>query len=818
MYALYLKGFFRRMSRNKGYFFINIIGLTIALSASMLILVWIQYEKSFDRANPDAANIYRVYSHINMNGNNFTSSMAPPPLADVLAKQFPEVIESTRVWSYNNLTVTNDEGNRTDKAFNEKKVYQADSTFFRVFPFKMIKGNPTTALAQPLTVVISKQAAIKYFSEKEYNSNKILGKSLVLGFFGRCKVTGITEDVPPNTHFHYNVILSNASDPWYKSTVWIDNTYYTYILLRKDANPKALEAKFPSVIRTYLDPQLRTNFGTSYDELKSKNSYWEYKLQPLTDIHLHSNFERELEPNGDMSNLYILGAFGCFLIIMACINYANLATAYSMERSKEIGLRKTFGATRFKLAMLMFMESGIITLIASLLSVVVIVVFIHPFGRILGTAFPPGILSNPVTWCSFVGLLLFISMLGSAYPSLHLSSFNVTKAIKGQITEGKNTIGLKRVLVIAQFAISIGLVLSTVLVYKQLNYLREKSPGFDKENILVITDPSMRLGSKANAFIKQLKQNSAIKSASMCSDFPGSGLDNFPVAANNRRENIDHMLTNFSAGYDFLQTFGIKLLQGRDFSESMDKDTVKRVILNETAVRELQLAEPLNSIILTKYLNSLAIEQQRYEVIGVVQDFNFESLHKSIRPVAIFLNGGGSFVCVRIAPGNINKTISAIKETWNSFLPNTPFEYNFLDEKINNLYQTELSLSRLLSILTVLVIFIAGIGLIGITALMVQQRTKEIGVRKVLGAGITDIMYLLNRQYIKGIVISFIIVSPVCFLLMNQWFSQFAYRTPLSIWVYVITGFAALVTTIAITSYQSFKAAVQNPVKSLRSE
>jgi len=806
------------MLRNKTYFLINIVGLSIALSASMLILVWILYEKSFDRTNPDAPNIYRVYSHININGNNFTSSMAPPPLADVLRKQFPEIIESTRVWSYNNLTASNDEGGRTDKVFNEKQLYQADSTFFRIFNFKMLEGDLRTALALPLTVVLSKEAAIKYFSEKEYRENKILGKSLVLGFFGRCKITGITENVPANAHFHYNIILSNISDPWYKSGVWVDNTYYTYILLAKGANPTALESKFPSVIRTYLDPQLKTNFGTSYDELKRKGSYWEYKLQPLTDIHLQSDFERELEPTGDIGSLYILGAVGCFLILMACINYANLATAYSMERSKEIGLRKTFGASRWRLAMLLFTESGIITLIASLLSTIIITAFVNPFGRILGTEFPVGILYNPAIWLLFISLSLLISFLGSAYPSLYLSSFNAIKAIKGQIAEGKNTIGLKRVLVISQFAISIGLVLSTVIVYEQLSYLSGKSPGFNKENILIITDPAMRLGHNADAFIKQLRQNSAIKSASICSDYPGSGMDNFPIAVNNRRDNTDQMLTNFNAGYDFLQTFGIELLKGRDFSEAMDMDTVRRVILNETAVSKLQLAKPLNSFILTKTLNALTIEQKRYEVIGVVKDFNFESLHKPIRPIVIFLDKGGSFICVRIKPGNIDKTIEAVKDTWNAFLPNTPFEYNFLDEKINGLYRTEISLSRLLMILTMLVVFIAGIGLIGLTALMVQQRTKEIGVRKVLGASVSDIMYLLNRQYIKGVVISFIIVSPLCFFLMNLWLRHFAYHTPFSVWVYIITGIAALLATISITSFQSFKAAVQNPVKSLRTE
>jgi putative ABC transport system permease protein len=809
------------MLKSKSYFFINISGLSIAISCSILILLWVKYERSFDQFYKNKKNIYRIYPSISVNGNNFTSSMAPPPLAEVLKTQFPEVIESTRIWSYDNNTVSNEEGGRTDKVFNEKHLYQADSSFFKIFDLKTLQGDPKELLTLPFTVAITKETAIKYFSQKEYDQNIILGKSLTLTFGGKgiaYKITAITGDIPSNAHFHYNIIFSNNFDSWSKSTNWVDNTYYTYVQLKEGTNPAVLESKLPSIIRTYLDPQLRANFGTSYDELKSSGDFWEFKLLPLTDIHLHSNFDRELEPNGDSNSVTILSAVSILLILMACINYANLATAYSISRSREIGIRKTLGSTITKLRLLIFSESAILTLISWLLALILIIACIHPFGNLMGVHFPNELFESVGTWSIFVSIFFIVTILGGLYPAFYLSSFNVIKAIKGKITSGKRSILFKSTLVIGQFAISIGLAISAVLAYQQLHFLREKSPGFNKENIIVIANPSGKLYKKTAAFFNELKSQPAIISTSICSDYPGNGSHNFPIATSLPNENVDHLVTNFNVGYDFLQTFGISVADGRDFTRDLDKEGVRRVILNEAAVREMHLKNPVNTFIETKYLNTLDIQPVSYQIIGVMKDFNFQSLHHAIRPVAIFLGRNDNYVCIRIKPGNIENTVNRLKSTWKSLLPDTPFEFSFVDDKINNLYRSEISLSRLLSILTVLIIFIAAIGLFGITQLMLQQRTKEIGIRKVLGAGFSDILYQLNKQYIKWIFVSLIIAFPCSILIMNRWLQNFAYRISISVWLFIVIAVAAVLITFLITGYRSVKAALQNPVQSLKNE
>ncbi len=809
------------MLKSKSYFLINISGLSIAISCTILILLWVKYERSFDEFYKNSKNIYRVYPNISINGNNFTSSMAPPPLAEVLKSQFPEVIESTRIWTYDNNTVSNEEGGRTDKVFNEKHLYQADSSFFKIFDIKTLQGNPKKILTLPYTITITKKTAIKYFSQEEYEHNTILGKTLMLTFGGKenaYKITAITEDIPSNAHFHYNIIFSNNYDSWSQSTNWVDNTYYTYVLLRTGTNPSVLESKLPSIIRTYLDPQLRANFGTSYDELKNKGDFWEFKLLPLADIHLHSNFDREIEPNGDSNGVTILSVVSILLILMACINYANLATAHSISRSGEIGIRKILGSTITKLRWLIFSESAVLTAIAWLLALIFIMASIHPFSILMDIHFPDKIFKNPITWSIFISIFLIVSILGGLYPAFYLSSIDVIRAIKGNITSGKRSIIVKSALMIGQFTMSIGLTIGAIIVYQQLHLLREKSPGFNKENILVIANPSGKLYGKEGAFFNELKSQPAIISASICSDYPGNGSHNFPIATSRQNENVDHLVTNFTVGYDFLKTFGISLIRGRDFSTDLDKAGDRRVILNEAAVREMNLKNPVNTYIETKYLNALNIEPVSYKIIGVMKDFNFQSFHHVIRPVAIFLGGSDEYVCIRIRPGNIENTVDRLNSTWKTFSPDAPFEFNFVDDKINNLYRSEFSLSRLLIILTGLIIFIAAIGLLGITQLMLQQRTKEIGIRKVLGAGFSDILFQLNKQYIVWIFISIIIAFPLSILTMNKWLQNFAYRIRIPVRLFIVIAAVALLTTFLITGYRSIRAALQSPVKTLRNE
>ncbi|GGA81937.1 ABC transporter permease [Puia dinghuensis] len=817
----YLVTTFRNLARNKTLALIYLFGLGVSIAACMLILVWIRYQLSFDKFNNNASNIYRVYPHILMNGNNFTSSMAPPPLADLMKREIPEVKAITRIWKYNSLAVSNEENGRVVKTFNEE-VYQADSTFFDIFDYKFLQGDPHESMTKPFTIVITKSAAIKYFGEAAFNNGTIPGKALTLKFGGwgnfQCKITGITEDVPPNAHFHYNIIFSNVSDPWNRSQVWVDNTYYTYVLLQNGTDPSVIERKLLHAVTPFVDPQLRANFNTSYVNLKDKGNYWEYKLQPLTSIHLHSNFERELEPGVSFSNLYILGTAAVFLLLMACINYANISTANTMRRSKEIGIRKTLGSSRIRLVGLIFAESGAISLIAWLLAVVIIIVLLHPFEQIMATELPASGLVSGVNLAIFLALFFVVTGLGGIYPALYLSSFNAVKALKGAIRPGRKMMSFRSTLIVVQFFIFIALISCAIFVDKQLNFLHSQSPGFDRENILVLDDPSMLLAQKESAFVTELKKNTNVISANPCIDYPGSGLDNFPIAANYIPGTRDHLLANFSAGYDFLKTFDIPLLQGRDFNPQSDNDTVQRIILNEAAVKELGIQEPVNKIISTKYLNALDIRTKRYEIVGVARDFNFQSLHKGIRPIAIFLNNQGTYVAVRIKGGNLPGTIAYIKNLWNSFAPGGAFEYHFLDERVDNLYKTESVLSRVLNVLTFFVILVAVMGLTGLTVLTVQQRTKEIGIRKVVGASLYNIVALFSKEYIKWICLSFILATPVAYFFIQQWLQSFAYRITISLWVFAAAAGIAVFLALATIAFHAVKAGLANPVTSLKSE
>jgi putative ABC transport system permease protein len=809
------------MAKNKTHFLVNVFGLSVSIACASLIALWVDNEWHYDRHFPHADRIYRVYPEININGNDFSNAMAPPPLADVLAKACPEVVASTRVWSYPSMRVSCQQEGQAPQAFNEKRFYQADSNFFAIFDIPMLQGDPQKALLVPFTVVITEETAIRYFGETAYRDGKALGNTVGITFSGQkydCKVTGITANVPANSHFHYDIILSNVTDPWNKSTVWVDNTYYTYVLLREEAAPSAVEAKLPSIVRAHLDPQLQRNFGTSYDQLRSRGEYWNYKLQPLADIHLRSNFARELEPNGSLNSLWLLLTVALFMLIIACINYTNLSMAGAVERSREVGVRKVLGSTRGQLRRQFFAESAIVGLVALLLAMGLIELFMQPFNQLLGATIPPQPLLRGFTWALLGLIFAVVVFLGGAYPAFYLSSFQPILALKGKIMPDRRQLSFRSVLVTTQFALSIGLAISAVIVYQQLNFLREKSTGFTKENVVLVADPSLMLYNQGETFLHELQQHPSVSVASVCSDYPGSGSYSFPIAAHRQGEATDHLLYNFTAGFDFLKTFGIQLAKGRDFTRVQDSKGPKRVILNETAVKMLALREPLNQFIVTKKLNVLELEEQRYEVIGVVKDFNFESLHKAILPMAIFLDPNGSFVAVRTRAGNLDESIAAMEQTWRKRLPNAPFEYHFLDEHVDQLYQSERSLSRLLTILTGLTIVVAAFGLFGLTLLLVQRRTKEIGVRKVLGASLLDILLVLNREYIRWIALALIIAGPLTYWVMHQWLQHFAYRVSIPWWLFVLSGGVALGIALLTASYHSIRAAQQNPVHSLRNE
>ena len=821
MFHFNLKTFLRRTLKNKSYFFINMLGLTVGITSTILIFTWIHYELSYDKYHPGADRIYRVYSDIKMNGHDFTSSMAPPPLTFVLSHQLPEAAGCTRVWTYFNLTVTKKAEGFPDKVYNEKRVIQADSNFFDVFNYKLLAGDANTALVAPMTIVVSKNTAIKYFGKEAFEKGNVVGNKLTLtfdGWNGECKITGVSENTPANTHMPYDIIFSNISDPWSKSNDWIDNTYYTYLKLKPGADAKLAEEKISAVVEPYLRPQLEKSLSTNYAQMKQKGNYWNYRLQPLTDIHLYSNFDREIEPNGNITHLWILGLAALFILLIACINYANLSTANSIERSKEVGVKKTLGSSTGNLRLQFFIESVILSFLALILSVVLVNLLLAPFASLMQVNPSPQFLTSSFTWMLILIIFVTVAFLGGVYPALHISSFLPIEAIKGRVRLGNGFFNFRKVLITAQFSISIALLVSAMVVYWQLNYFLNKSSGFAKENVLILADPSQKLGENAQTLIESLKKQSAVINASICSDYPGSGGYLLPFSVRNRNENTEHVMTSFSGGFDFLKTFDIKLVEGRDFTKALDDKITNRIIINETARRLLGLKDPLGKHIVTRDLNDIHQKQNEFEIIGVVKNFNFESLHSEIKPMAISLNKAGTFISVRVQPGNLRSTVERVEAVWKKIAPGVPFEYGFVNDQVNRLYKTELVLSRLLTIITVLIIVIASLGLFGLTILLFQQRTKEVGIRKVLGASAGSIAILLSRDFLKLMVAAFLIASPIAWWAMHEWLQEFAYRISISWWMFLFAAMVAIVVALITISFQAIKAAIANPVKSLRTE
>ncbi len=821
MFQFSFTRFWRRALKSKSYFFINLLGLIVGITSTLLIFTWVHYELSYDKHQPDADRIYRVYSDIKMNGHDFTSSMAPPPLMNVLSNQLAEAEGCTRVWTYYNLSVSRKEDGRADKAFNEKRVIQADSNFFNVFNYKLLAGDAKTALLEPLTIVLTKDAAIKYFGKEAFDKGQVLGKKLNLTFDGYdvgCKITGISENTPENTHMPYDIIFSNISDPWNKSNDWIDNTYYTYLKLKPGTDPQLAEAKIPSIVKPYLKPQLEKSLTSNYDEMGKNGNYWKYRLQPLTDIHLYSNFDREIQPNGNISHLWILGLAALFILIIACINYANLSTVNSIERSKEVGVKKTLGSSTNNLRGQFFVESMVMSLLSLAVSVVLVKLLLVPFANLMQTSLPLNFFSSGFSWLLILIIFVTVAFLGGLYPALHISSFNPIDALKGKVRLGSGFFNLRKALITVQFAISIGLLLGALVVYWQLDYFLNKTSGFDKESVVVLADPSQKLGDKVQPLIEELQKQSAVNTASISSDYPGSGGYLLPFSVRNRNESTEHVMTSFSAGFNFLNTFDIDILQGRDFKKELDDKISDRIIINEAARRMLDLKQPLGKRIVTRDLNDLHQRNHEFEIIGVVKNFNFESLHSEIKPMAISLNKRGTFISVRLKSKNLHQSLIAIETAWKRLAPAVPFEYSFVNDQVSRLYKTELVLSRLLTILTTLIIVIASLGLFGLTLLLFQQRTKEVGIRKVLGASANSIALLLSRDFLKLILVAFVIASPVAWWAMHQWLQGFAYRIDISWWMFLVAAFIVLFIALITISFQAIKAALANPVKSLRAE
>jgi putative ABC transport system permease protein len=802
----YLKIAWRNLSRYKFISFINIFGLTVGLTCCLLILSYILHEVSYDRFQPNADRTYRISRsfHNEQGIQSLHLSAIAPAFGPPLKNEFPEIEKITRLYSNGNTSFV-----YADKKFFETKVFFADENFADVFRVNMVRGNPKTALEHPFSILITEEIAKKYFG-----SENPLDKLVKLDNNLPCKVEGIYKAFPSNTHLHPDVLISfntlNDSTIYGQrqlQTSWGNNSFYTYIVLPKHYDASQMESRFPAFINKYYHfPEEPAGFvGSKYTHLY---------LHKLTDIHLTSHLDDEIETNGDIKRIYIFSIIAFFILLIACINYMNLSTARSVLRAKEIGIRKAVGAERKEIIMQFLSESVIISWIAILFAFSCTAIFLPLLNKFSAQDISINILFK---WQVIVPLLIVpfvVGIVSGIYPAVFMSAFQPVKVLKGLFKINGN-LSLRKALVIVQFAISIILIISTAVVFKQLKYMQEKSLGLDKDYVITMNNPPA-FGNRFEGFKNELLQNTDIKNLARSSRIPSGRLldaQDVAVPANDTVIPLQVDLKMVSVDYSFVPTYSISVAAGRNFSTAYREDS-SGYIINEAAVKVLGWKSPTEAV-----NKELVYGRNKGRVIGVVKDFNFESLRQPIVPLILFSNPNWlNRVSVKLSGRNLSSSIGFIETTWKKYLPETPFDYSFLDDRYKKLYETEKRQKSIFTAFAFIAIFIACLGLFGLSAFAISQRVKEIGIRKVLGADVSTIVALLSKDFMKLVGVAAILAFPIAWFFMNKWLQDFAYRISIQWWIFLLAAFIAVVIALLTIGSQAIKAAVANPVKSLRTE
>ena len=803
----YIKTAFRNLLKNKGFTAINVLGLALGLATCLLIVFYVFDELSFDKYNLNADRIYRVNNDIKFGGNEGSYAVAPAPAAATLKADFPEIEQVARV--------RNQGGNQVKKGtqnIQENAMVFADPTLFSVFTLPMISGDPKTALKDPHTVVITEKIAEKYF-----NSANAVGKVLTFNDTALYKVTGVIKNVPSQSHFHFDFFISMSTLAESRENAWFSINFNTYILFRPGADIAAFKAKLPAFMVRHAGPQLRDILHLSFAQLEQGGSYFKFSLTPLTKIHLQSNSQAELEANGSIQTVYIFSAIAVLILLIACVNFMNLSTARSSNRAKEVGVRKVLGSARKHLIAQFLTESIIVTLAGAVIAVFAAWGMLGLFNNLSGKelAITPQILAWLVPL-----MILFIVVVGclaGSYPALYLSSFQPIEVLKGKLAAGFKGSTLRNVLVVGQFVISIGLIIGTLVIYNQLKYIENRDIGFNRDRVLIVWD-TWSMGKKAKTFKEEIKRMAGVQNATMTYFLPTDGANNnssvFKDPVLDQKRAV--LTSTWEVDPDYIPTLNMKVIAGRNFSRQMSTDSTA-VIVNEAAEKLLAFPNPLDQKLYVPQDNMAKI-MKPYHIVGVIKDFNFKSLRENVTPMVLFNSDNTGALCIRMKSGNIKEVLGQVKAKWASFSPNHEFNYSFMDKDFEKLYNAEQRTGQIAITFTSLAIIIACLGLFGLAAYAAEQRTKEIGIRKVLGANVSNIVGLLSKDFIRLVLIAILVAVPLAWYFMHRWLQGFAYHQNVQWWIMAVAGFGAIAIAFVTVSFQSIKAALTNPVKSLRSE
>ena len=810
MFKNFLKVALRNLWKNKAFSAINIAGLSVGLAVCLLIILYVKDELSYDKYNAQSENIYRVDADISFNGTQFISAVSPAPLVPTLKKDYPQIVQYTRLRNFGDILVKKDNQNIQ----NHNAVF-ADSTFFQVFSIPMIAGNRLTALNEPNSIVIDETTAKKYF-----NSIDVVGKTLYVDNSVNCKITGVIKDFPKQSHFHFSFIRPMRDTYHDDQADWLSNNYASFVLVRPGVTKASLQNDVDAVINKYLVKQLEQFLNMTANDLKNSGNHFIYPVMPLTDIHLHSNKSYEFEVNGNITYVYIFSIIAIFILLIACVNFMNLSTARSANRAKEVGIRKVAGSSRADLITQFLTESVLTSFFSLLLAIGIAALLLPLFNQLAGKQMSVWTLFSTWLLPVLIALIILVGCIAGSYPAFYLSSFQPVHVLKGSIAKGFKSSWLRSGLVVFQFFISISLIIGTIVIYNQLAYIRSREIGYNRDQVLVINNTDA-LDKKIKSFRQDMLNISGVQSATIAGSLPTETSYNqngwFKDASLDAKQ--VNIMTDFYVDQNYIPTLGMQMTAGRNFSKEFLTDS-SAVIINETAAKLLGFKNPLNETLYrpSGYESNGKFSSKPFHIIGVVKDFNFSSMHDKVGPLVIELSENWGRIAMRINSKNIPALISEVEKKWKSMDPGQPFSYTFLDADFNKIYTADQRTGKLFITFAIFAIFIACLGLFGLVTYAAEQRIKEIGIRKVLGASVGEIVTMVSKDFIKLVLIASVIAFPVAWWMMNKWLQSFAYRINISWWVFALAGLLTIAIAMITVSFQAIKAAMANPVKSLRTE
>jgi putative ABC transport system permease protein len=807
MFKSYFTIAWRTFLRSKGYSLINIFGLAIGLSACLLIALYVHHELSYDQFHEKANRIYRVNSEIKFGDNHLDLAVVQPPFGEAARMEFQQVEQTTRLMWYGGFLVK-----KGDVNIREENVAWADSTLFDVFTLPIVAGNPKTALTEPNSIVITESVAKKYFDKTD-----VVGQTLIINNAESRKITAVIKDIPSNSHFRFTCFIPLVENNEASDGNWSGRQKMnTYLLLRPEANAEALVPGLNEMLYRHLGPDLKRIVNKTLDEFKSQGGYFKTSLTKLTDLHLHSHRLGELYASGNIEYIYIFSVIALFILFIAIINFMNLATARSANRAREVGMRKVMGSLRSSLIQQFITESFLTCLIAMLLAIGLTFLSLPIFNELSGKDFDFSVLKSTSMALLLLSLTVGVGLLAGSYPAFYLSAFQPASVLKGSKAGVVKKSFFRNALVVFQFSASVLLIVGTLIVFLQMEYIQEKDLGYNREQILVFTNTD-QLGTRVEPFKNSLSQINGVQNMTVTGFLPVNYYrmeDSFFSTPSLETKDAISMQA-WTVDENYIATMNMKLLEGRNFVKGNADST--SIILNESAAKFLGQSDIIDKK-LYRLLDAKTKKIKEYYIVGVVKDFHFSSLREQVRPLAFLYGADLRGLTIKISTADIPTLLSNIETNWKSMASDLPFEYSFMDSDFDNLYKGERQIAKLITIFASLSIFISCLGLFGLATYVSEQRTKEVGIRKVLGASVGRITTLLSKDFIKLVLLAVAIATPVAYYFTQQWLHGFAYRIGLPWWVFILSAVIALTIALATVSFQAIKAAMMNPVKSLRSE